>query len=118
MLCVFCGKEIDDKVEICPFCNNRVGYKNSTDTGSKTSGTNTGSVNSGTPVISKKKVNWTLCLIMSIFFGSFGVDRFMMGHVGLGILKIFTCYCGIWWIIDVILIATKYKFQDIEWVES
>jgi TM2 domain-containing membrane protein YozV len=32
-----------------------------------------------------KQVNWTLTLIMSIFFGSLGVDRFIMGHVGLGI---------------------------------
>lgn len=65
-----------------------------------------------------KKVNWTLTLIMSIVFGSLGVDRFIMGHVGLGILKLLTLGgCGIWWLIDLILIATKHKFEDIEWVE-
>ncbi len=64
-----------------------------------------------------KKVNWVLALIMSIFFGQIGVDRFMMGHVGLGILKLITLGgCGIWWLIDVILIATKHPFEGIIWI--
>lgn len=64
-----------------------------------------------------KQVNWTLTLIMSIIFGQLGVDRFIMGHIGLGILKLITLGgCGIWWLIDLILIATKHQFKDIEWV--
>ncbi len=64
----------------------------------------------------KRKVNWVLTLIMSAVFGTIGVDRFIMGHVGLGILKLITLGgCGIWWLIDVILIATKHPFEDIEW---
>lgn len=63
-----------------------------------------------------KTVNWTLTLIMSILFGSLGVDRFMMGHVGLGILKLLTLGgCGIWWLVDIILIATKHPFEGIKW---
>ena len=66
----------------------------------------------------KRKVNWVLTLVMSIIFGSFGVDRFIMGQVGLGILKLITLGgCGVWWLIDVILIAIKHPFEDIEWVE-
>ena len=70
-----------------------------------------------------KKVNWVLTLIMSIFFGALGVDRFIMGQVGLGILKllvsVFTLglLAWVWWLIDIILIATKHKFKDVEWVE-
>ncbi len=65
-----------------------------------------------------KKVNWVLALVMSILFGQLGVDRFIMGQVGLGILKLITLGgCGIWWIIDLVLIATKHKFEGIEWVE-
>ena len=64
----------------------------------------------------KKKVNWTVTLIMSIFFGTLGVDRFMMGHIGLGIVKLLTGGgCGIWWVIDLIMIASKHKFKDVEW---
>lgn len=67
--------------------------------------------------MTKRKVNWVLTLLMSIFFGELGVDRFIMGHVGLGIVKLLTVGgCGIWWLIDLILIASKHKFQDIEWV--
>jgi len=66
-----------------------------------------------------KKVNWILALIMSIVFGELGVDRFIMGHVGLGILKLITLGgCGIWWLIDVILIATKSDFGGtVAWVQ-
>lgn len=66
-----------------------------------------------------KKVNWTLALVMSVVFGALGVDRFIMGHVGLGILKLITFGgCGVWWLVDLILIATKHKFQGIEWVQN
>jgi TM2 domain-containing membrane protein YozV len=66
-----------------------------------------------------KKVNWVLTLIMSILFGQLGIDRFIMGHVGLGILKLLTFGgCGIWWLIDIILIATKHPFQDITWINE
>lgn len=63
-----------------------------------------------------KKVNWVATLVMSAVFGSFGVDRFMMGHIGLGILKLITFGgFGIWWLIDLILIANKHNFKNIEW---
>lgn len=68
--------------------------------------------------MAKRKVGWTLTLLMSIFFGGLGVDRFIMNQVGIGILKLLTLGgCGVWWIIDVILIATKHKFKDIEWID-
>lgn len=68
--------------------------------------------------MAKRKVNWVLTLIMSILFGSLGVDRFIMGHVGLGVLKLVTLGgCGVWWLVDLILIAVKHPFKDIEWVE-
>jgi TM2 domain-containing membrane protein YozV len=55
---------------------------------------------------------------MSIFLGQLGVDRFIMGKVGTGILKLFTLGgFGIWWIVDIILIATKHEFENVEWVE-
>ena len=67
----------------------------------------------------QRKLNWVLTLAMSIFFGWAGVDRFMMGQVGIGILKL--CTLGgffIWWIVDIILIATKYEFHEIKWVDN
>lgn len=69
------------------------------------------------------EVNWLLVLIMSVLFGMLGVDRFMMNKVGTGIGKllitIFTLGLlgWIWWIIDIILIATKHEFKGVVWVE-
>jgi len=65
----------------------------------------------------KKEVNWIVVLVMSIVFGYLGVDRFIMGHVGLGLLKLFTFGgLGIWWLVDLILIATKHSFKGVKWV--
>ena len=50
--------------------------------------------------------NWLVTLLLSIFVGSLGVDRFYLGYIGLGILKLITCGgFGIWWLIDLIMIA-------------
>ena len=68
--------------------------------------------------MAKRKVNWVLTLVMSVIFGAIGVDRFIMGKVGTGILKLITFGgFGIWWLVDLILIATKYEFKDVQWVE-
>lgn len=54
----------------------------------------------------------TTALILSILLGALGVDRFYLGKVGTGILKllitIFTLglFAWVWWLIDIILIST------------
>lgn len=52
-------------------------------------------------------------LIISIFLGGWGVDRFMMGDIGMGVLKLLTGgVCGILWLVDVITIMNKVKEQN------
>ncbi|MCF0213051.1 MAG: TM2 domain-containing protein [Muribaculaceae bacterium] len=59
--------------------------------------------------------NPVVSLILSIFLGNLGVDRFYVGDIGLGILKLITCGgCGIWTIVDWFLIMgiTRRKNFD------
>ncbi len=56
----------------------------------------------------------TTTLILAILLGGLGVDRFYVGKIGTGILKLITWGgIGIWWLVDIILIATgKYTDKD------
>ena len=52
----------------------------------------------------------TTILLVSIFLGSLGIDRFMLGDTGMGILKLLTCgVCGILTIIDWFTVSKKTK---------
>jgi len=57
----------------------------------------------------------TTLLIISIFVGHWGIDRFMLGQTGLGVGKLLTCGgLGVWTVIDWFTIkqATKeYNYQ-------
>lgn len=53
-----------------------------------------------------KKRSYMVALLLSIFLGGLGIDRFYLGYTGLGVLKLVTLGgCSVWWLIDLILIA-------------
>ena len=52
----------------------------------------------------------TTILLVSIFLGSLGIDRFMIGDTGMGILNLLTLgVCGIMTIVDWFTISKKTK---------
>ncbi len=56
-----------------------------------------------------EKKQFMTALLLSLFLGGLGIDRFYLGYTVLGIVKLLTGGgCGIWWLIDLILIATKH----------
>ena len=60
------------------------------------------------------KCDWLVTLLLSVFVGTFGIDRFYLGKIGTGVLKLLTFGgFGIWSIIDIVLVAIK-KLNDKE----
>lgn len=60
----------------------------------------------------KSDKNWLATLLLCLFLGGIGVHRFYVGKVGTGILQLITLGgCGIWTLIDLIMIITG-SFTD------
>ena len=48
-----------------------------------------------------------VALLLAIFLGGLGIHRFYLGYPGIGIIQLLTAGgCGIWAIVDIIMIAT------------
>ena len=57
-------------------------------------------------------------LLLSIFLGSYGVDRFYLGHTGVGVGKLLTCGgLGIWTIIDWFSIQSAARTSNFEKIQ-
>jgi len=64
---------------------------------------------------SSMRKNPTVALILSIFLGGLGIDRFYLGYVGLGIGKLLTLGgLGLWAFIDWFLIMKAAREKNIE----
>lgn len=65
-----------------------------------------------TQIIFSQLKDPNISLVISILLGGLGLDRFLIGDIGLGVGKLITGGgCAIWWIIDIFLImdATRQK---------
>lgn len=54
-----------------------------------------------------KEKKQIVALLLSIFLGGLAIDRFYLGKVGTGVLKLLTFGgFGIWYLVDILLIAS------------
>ena len=57
---------------------------------------------------SSERKDRTIILIVSILLGYLGIDRFLVGDLGIGLLKLFTGgLFGILWLVDLFLIRGR-----------
>lgn len=60
-----------------------------------------------------------LGLVLGLFLGGLGIDRFYKGDIGLGIIKLITLGClGIWAIIDLFLVYKGIKKDNLQKVQQ
>lgn len=93
--CVECGTIINAKAEICPACGVRQPMYYTQQSNNQ-----------------NRDERWLACLLLCIFLGPFGVHRFYVGKIGTGIIQLLTFGgCGIWYIIDLVMIVIG-NFRD------
>ncbi len=94
--CQECAAIINAKAEICPSCGVR----------------QAGMVSSIGATSGQNNDRWLTCLLLCWFAGPFGVHRFYTGHIVIGLIQLVTAGgCGIWTLIDLIMIITG-NFKD------
>ena len=91
--CPNCGKPVTGETNFCPECGAPLKIANYQNQPASTR---------------TNEDRWLIALILCILVGSLGVHRFYTGNIVTGVLMLITLGgCGVWTIIDLIMIAAN-----------
>jgi TM2 domain-containing membrane protein YozV len=117
MFCRNCGKEVAEQAVMCVACGvpPKTGRKYCQNCGAETDIASEICTKCGVKLATNAGTDgkdWLTTLLLCLFVGGLGIHRFYTGHTGIGIVQLLTLGgCGIWTIIDLIMIVTN-SFKD------
>ena len=114
MFCRNCAHEVPNDTVFCVNCGQRplLGTRYCSNCGAETLPSTEVCAKCGTRVARVSEKDLSTTVLLSFFLGVFGVDRFYLGYIGLGILKLLTVGgLGVWALVDLVLIVLE-KLPD------
>ncbi|MCF2138561.1 MAG: TM2 domain-containing protein [Candidatus Lokiarchaeota archaeon] len=116
--CPNCGAKVDEITKFCPYCGTKLNFSQSTSTASSSSASSmsgnssefqgtyqqpiSNNVPPATASLGVEKKDRIVAALLAIFLGAFGIHKFYLGNITMGIIYLCLSWTGITGIIGFI----------------